>query len=139
MALSALVLVLVQAGVGMAVNLYVTVPAHHPGGHASSFVSGSLHSIVWAIGHGATALAVHASLGLVLTVVAVLVVVRTLRSGRRRAGIWSVAAAVLVLGAGFNGVAFLDYGHNVNSLIMALLAFAGAACYGIALYTLASD
>ena len=98
-----------------------------------------MHSLGWAIGHGATALAVHASLGLVLAVVAVLVVVRSLRSGGRRAALWAVAAGLFVIGAGFNGLSFLDFNHNANSLVMALLALAGAACYGAVLSTLWSS
>jgi hypothetical protein len=118
----------------MAVNLYVTIPGRHPGAHPSDYLSGSVHSIAWAIGDGATAVAVHASLGLLLGVAAVLVVVRSLGSGSRAAGIWSILAAMLVIGAGFNGLSFLDFDNDANSLIMALLAFAGAACYAIVLY-----
>ena len=50
----------------MVVNLYVTVPAHHPGTHSASYFAGSLHNVAWAIAHGAATLAVHATLGLAL-------------------------------------------------------------------------
>ena len=68
MLLGAILLVLVQAALGMVVNLYVTVPAHHPGAHAANYIAGSLHSVAWAIAHGAPTLAVHATLGLALVV-----------------------------------------------------------------------
>ncbi len=45
MVLSAALLVLVQSSIGMAVNLYVTVPAHHSGAHPSDYLSGSVQSV----------------------------------------------------------------------------------------------
>jgi hypothetical protein len=134
--LAALILVLVQAAIGMAVNLYVTVPTHHPGAHPSSYFGGSVHSVGWAIGHGATALAIHATLGLVLAALTAGAAIWSLRFGRRAATAWSTLAALLVIGAGFNGASFLDFNHNANSLIMALLAFGAAISYAIALFTL---
>jgi hypothetical protein len=136
MLLGAILLVLVQAGLGMAVNLYVTVPAHHPGAHSANYFSGSLHSVGWAIAHGAAALAVHATLGLALVVFVIGTAVCALRSGRRAIGRWSVLAGLFVIGAGFNGASFLDFAHNINSLIMALLALAAISCYAIALMLL---
>jgi hypothetical protein len=133
MLLAAIVLVLAQASLGMAVNLYVTVPSRHPGAGASDYFSGSFDSVVWSIGHGAGALAVHACLGLALALVAAGVAVRGLRSGRRAVGAWSLLGGLLVIGAGFNGASFLDFGHDFSSLIMALLAFGAIACYAAAL------
>lgn len=134
MLLGAIVLLLAQAGIGMAVNLYVTVPANHPGARPSNYFSGSFHSVTWAIGHGAAALAIHASLGLALVIVAIGAAVHGLRSGHRALGVWSLLGGLLVIGAGFNGASFLDFGHNISSLIMALLAFAAIACYATALF-----
>jgi hypothetical protein len=136
MLLGAILLVLVQAGLGMVVNLYVTVPAHHPGAHSANYFAGSLHSVAWAIAHGAATLAVHATLGLALVVVVVGTAVLALRSGRRAIGGWSVLAGLFVIGAGFNGASFLDFAHNINSLIMALLALAAICCYATALMLL---
>jgi hypothetical protein len=136
MLLAAILLVLVQAGLGMVVNLYVTVPAHHPGARAANYFAGSLHSVTWAIAHGAPWLAVHATLGLVMVVVAVGAAVHAVRSGRRAVGGWSVLAGLFVIGAGFNGASFLDFAHNISSLIMALLALAAIGCYATALFLL---
>lgn len=129
-------LTLVQAGLGTVVNLYVTVPAQHPGAHPASYFSGSLHSVGWAIGHGSAALAVHATLGFGLVVFAVGAAVHALRSGRRAIGGWSVLAGLFVIGAGFNGASFLDFAHNINSLIMAVLTLAAIGCYATALMLL---
>jgi hypothetical protein len=132
--LGAVLLVLVQSAVGMTVNLYVTVPSSHPGARPSNYFSGSFHSVTWAISAGPVALAGHAALGLALVVFAIAAVVHAVRSRRRAVTFWSVAGGLLVIGAGFNGASFLDFNHNVSSLIMALLAFAAAGCYAAALF-----
>jgi hypothetical protein len=136
MLLGAILLVLVQSGLGMDVNLYVAVPAHHPGAHSANYFTGSLHSVAWAIGHGAAMLAVHATLGLALVVLVVGTAVRAWRSGRRAIGGWSALGGLFVIGAGFNGASFLDFAHDINSLIMALLALAAIGCYATALMLL---
>lgn len=137
MLFGAIVLVLVQAGVGMVVNLYVTVPQHHPGAHPANYFAGSYHSVAWAIAHGAGALAVHASLGLALVVFAMGAAVRSLGARRRSVATWTVLAGLLVIGAAFNGSSFLDFANNISSLIMALLAFGAVACYAAALFLVA--
>ena len=136
MLLGAILLVLLQAGLGIVVNLYVKVPAHHPGAHPANYFAGSLHSVAWAIAHGPATLAVHATLGLALVVIVVGTAVHALRSGRRAIGGWSVLGGLFVIGAGFNGASFLDFAHNINSLIMALLALAAIGCYATALMPL---
>ena len=134
MLLAVIVLVLVQAGLGMAVNLYMTVPAHHPGAHPANYFSGSYDSVTWAIGHGTLALVLHASLGLALVVVAIGAAVHALRSSQRAVAIWSVLGGLLVVGAAFNGASFLDFNDNISSLLMALLPFAAVASYAVAVF-----
>ena len=41
----------------------------------------------------------------------------------------SVLGALAIVGAGFNGASFLDYGHAFSSLIMAALWALALACY----------
>jgi len=41
MTLAAAALVVIQVAIGIVVNLYVTVPAHHPGAHPANYFSGS--------------------------------------------------------------------------------------------------
>jgi hypothetical protein len=132
--LGAIVLLLVQTGIGMDVNLYVAVPSHHSGAQPANYLTGSVHSVAWAIAHGALALAIHASLGLALIVLAVVIAVRTLKIASRGAGGWTILAGGLIIGAGFNGASFLDFGHDINSLIMSMLAFAALGCYAIVLF-----
>lgn len=137
MAFGAMLLVLVQAAIGMVVNLYVTVPTRHPGAHPAEYFSGSFHSVVWAIAHGAVALAVHATFGLALVLIVSGIAIDALRLHRRAISVWSSISALLVIGAGFNGASFLDFNDNTSSLIMALLAFAAIACYSVVILLLA--
>ena len=139
MVLGTALLVLVQAGIGMIVNLYEIIPTHHPGAHPSNYVTGSVRSIAWAVSHGAAALVIHATLGLGLAALAITVAVRALRIAHRAVSIWSILAAGLVIGAGFNGASFLDFNNNVSSLVMALLALGSVACYSIALFLLTAQ
>jgi hypothetical protein len=127
-------ILIAQTGVGMVVNLYVTIPGRHPGAQPGSYFGGSLRGVAWAIGHGAPALAIHASLGLGIVAIALWLAIHAI--GRRSGwvGATSVFAAFLVIGAGFNGASFLDFNDNVSSLLMALLALAALSCYVAALY-----
>jgi heme/copper-type cytochrome/quinol oxidase subunit 3 len=131
-----LVVVLAQYAIGMVVNLFVTIPAHHPGAKPSNYFSGSGSSVAWAIADGPAALAVHAALGLALVVAAIAVAV--LATNLRRRGVIALAwlGAACILGAGFNGASFLDFNHDISSLIMSLLAAAAIACYAVILYAL---
>jgi hypothetical protein len=139
MLLGAIVLVLCQASIGMAVNLYVTVPRRHPGARPSNYFSGSYRSVTWAIAHGAATLAIHATLGLVLVIAVIGVAIHAIRVRRTAVAIWSVLGGLFVVGAGFNGSSFLDFNDNISSLIMALLGFASIACYATALFVLGTS
>ncbi len=137
MVLGTAVLIVIQIAVGIVVNLYVTVPPRHPGSHPANYFSGSFHSVVWALGHGAVALVIHASLGLALVVVSFVIAVRALSLGSRPVSVTYVLGFLFVVGAGFNGASFLDFaGQNISSLIMALLALAALCCYLLGLYLL---
>ncbi|MGH7706094.1 MAG: hypothetical protein ACRENY_09530 [Candidatus Dormibacteria bacterium] len=129
MVLGTAISVIVQAGIGMDVNLFVAIPSHHSGAQPADFFTGSLSSLLWAITHGGLALAVHTLLGIVLIVMVIAVVVRAARLRRRASTIWSALGACLVVAAAFNGASFLDFHLDLNSLLMALFAFASVICY----------
>lgn len=135
--LAVTLLLLGQFAVGMVTNLFVTVPAHHPGAHAANYFSGVGTVVSWAISQATPALAAHAALG--VTLVAAALVVLGLSIPTRRAA--TVASAVVgllaIIGAGFNGASFLNYGHNVSSLIMALLFAVAVLAYATVLHALA--
>jgi hypothetical protein len=136
MALGALIAVLVQSALGIVVNLYVTVPPNHPGANPSDYLARSGKSVAWAIAHGTASLVIHAVVGVVLILMALSVVARALLLGRRTVTVWSVLAALLVIGAAFGGASFLDFNNNLSSLLMALLAFAAAGAYGLLIFLL---
>jgi hypothetical protein len=134
MLLAVIGVVLVQAGIGMVVNLYVTVPRRHPGAHPSSYFAGSYRSVAWAITHGTAILAVHAALGLALAVIVAAVFIHATRARNTAVAVWCALGGLLVIGAGFNGSSFLDFNDSISSLIMALLGFGSIACYAAALF-----
>jgi heme A synthase len=125
----AIVLLIVQAGIGMAVNLYVIVPAHHEGADPSNFFGGSIKSVGWAISHDAIILAIHAVLGLLLVIFVVEVAYRATKHTRGLVTTWAILAGLFVIGAGFKGASFLDFNKAISSLLMALLTFAAIVCY----------
>jgi len=127
-------MICLQAGLGMFVNLYTTIPRHHSGSAPSEYFSGSLHSVTWAISHGAIVLAVHTILGLLLAVMVIGIVVRALIMGRRSIALWSILGGLLVIGAGFNGASFLDYNKDVSSFLMTAFALGSIVCYAVVMY-----
>src|SRR5215472_176023 len=130
-----LIALLVQFGLGMYVNLFAQIPLNHPGHGASDFFAGSYHSVAWAetSPHSPLILAFHAGLGLLLVVGSLWLVVLAIR-GHRAGFVWAaVLGALFILGAGFNGASFLNYNHDANSYVMALLFAAAVLCYIILL------
>jgi hypothetical protein len=119
--LAVLVLLLGQFAIGMAVNLYARIPSRHPGAHPANYLSGSVHSVGWAISSGPAVLAAHAALGLFLVLVALHVLALAIGTRRRATTVAAVLGAGFIIGAGFNGASFLDFNHDTSSLIMSLL------------------
>lgn len=128
--------IVVHAGIGMVVNLFVVIPTHHPGARPTSYVAGSLRGVAWAIADGPVGLIVHATLGIAIIVQAVVVASVALRRGFDGVAMTLVVGALLPVGAGFNGASFLDFNEPVSSLLMALLAFGALAWDIVVLYLL---
>ena len=125
--LAALVLLLIQYGIGIGVNLYVTVPAADQG-----------HTIGSAISNGPTALTVHIVLGLLLILAAAYLVVRAIVARHPGVIVTSVIGLLALVGAAEQGSAFVDKGHASASMTMAILTGVALLCYGISLYLLGS-
>ena len=126
--LAACALLLAQYLLGMVVNFYVDLPDHHPGAGASDYFSGAAAGLAWLISTGPAWAAAHAALGMALAAFALAAIILAWRSGTAvRAA--SVVGALAVIGAGFNGTSFLNYGHDFSSLIMAALWALALACY----------
>jgi membrane-associated PAP2 superfamily phosphatase len=127
-------LLVVQFFVGMITNLYVTIPANHPGTGTRNFFAGAPRSVAWAVSSGPTWLAVHAALGLALAVASIAFIVTAVRA-RDRLWIWlSVAGCLLLIGAGFNGASFLVFNHDFSSLIMSGLFALTLVAYMTGIY-----
>jgi hypothetical protein len=115
-----LLLLSLQFVLGMITNLYVTVPAHHPGSQATEYFGGVVVGVIWSIGQGAWALRIHALLGLLIILTTVALVSTAISSRRRMWIVCSIIALLFTLAAGFNGASFLNYGENFSSLFMSL-------------------
>ncbi len=122
-------LLLAQFVLGIAVNLFVKVPAHHPGAHPSNYFSGSAQSIGWAIPHGGVWLAAHISLALALVLGGIVTIALATRSGSRVAIGTSALGGASILGAAFNGASFLDFDQDYSSMIMAGLFAVAVGSY----------
>jgi hypothetical protein len=129
--------VLVQYLLGIAVNLFVTIPTKHPGAQPPEYFSGVVQSVTWAILHGPFLLDVHASLGLLLVAATAAAAARAWPLGGRMLRWTTIVGAISVLGAGFNGGSFLNYNEDFSSMIMASFFAVAVACYVLALNDIA--
>jgi hypothetical protein len=130
---------LVQYLLGIAVNLFVTIPTKHPGAQPPEYFSGVVQSVTWAILHGPFLLVVHASLGLLLVAATAAAAARAWPLGGRTLRWTTIVGAISVLGAGFNGGSFLNYNEDFSSMIMASFFAVAVACYVLALYALGNS
>jgi len=120
--LAALVLLVIQYGIGIGINLYVTVPAADHG-----------HSIGTAISNGPGVLAAHIVIGLLLILAAALVV-QAIRARHPGVIITSVIGLLALVGAAAQVAAFVSNAHPSASMIMAILTGVAVLCYGVSLY-----
>ena len=119
--LAILILVIAQFGLGMGVNLYVTLPAAGHPGHGSFLSNGPL-------------LALHATLGLFLLLSAIFVLIRAIRARTPTLMVTSAAGLAAILLAVFFGSMFTDKLTDGYSLGMALSTAAALARYAVGLY-----
>jgi ABC-type Co2+ transport system permease subunit len=125
---ASLVLLLIQYGLGMYTNIYVTVPSADKGGGLGK-----------AISNGPAALSIHAVLAILLILAAIGLIVQAVM-----ARYWTVLAAaavglITIIGAAFSGANFTNNGgQDSASMTMAVLAGVAMLCYGTVLYLLSS-
>jgi hypothetical protein len=117
--MGAAVLLIIQFGLGVGVNLYVTLPRH------KSF---------FATVFGSATLAGHAIVALVLLGAAIGALVRAVRA--RKAIVFTATGLAAVLAAGFAGATFAGNQTNAASLAMALATAAAMFCYLAAVFSL---
>ncbi|WP_125610830.1 hypothetical protein [Specibacter cremeus] len=125
-------ILLAQYLLGLAVNLFVTIPDSHPGARPDEYFSGVTRSVGWAITGGGMWLALHAIVGLLVTVIAIWLAVLAVKEHRTRT--LTILGAVFVLAAGFNGGSFLNYNQDFSSLLMGGLWALALACYLITVF-----
>ena len=131
---TACLLLLVQYLLGMEVNVYVALPGRHPGAGASNYFAGGASGLGWVIPNGPAWAGAHAAFGLALVLAAFAAIALTRRQASRVTLALSVLGALAIVGAGFNGVSFLNYGHGFSSMIMAGLWALALACYLTGMY-----
>jgi hypothetical protein len=123
--LAVLVLVVLEFGIGMYVNLYVTIPRADHG-----------HSVGSTISNGPAILTVHAVIGLLLGLGALGVLVQAVM-GRHPAAIAASAAGLFALAfASVAGASFTSSGGPADSMAMSVFTGVGLLCYAANLYLL---
>jgi heme A synthase len=131
--LGALLLLLVQAILGMWAALYGRLPDSDKGkGLPASFGD--------AMSHGPASVAAHAGFGLLLFLDACVVVVFALTVRHAGVRLASVLGWLCIAGAATAGAASVNEGGaKPYSLTMAVLTFVAVACYAVNLYALGGE
>jgi hypothetical protein len=117
--LGALVMLVVQFGLGISVNLYTSLPAKGSAGDA--FSNGPV-------------LALHVVVGLLLIVAAIGLLVRAIIARHGPVIAAAVVGLLAIATAATQGFSFVSDGTNAASLAMALATGVAMLCYAIALY-----
>lgn len=126
LSVAALIMLVVQYGLGIFLNLYVAIPASDA--HAGIFQE---------IATAPLSLTVHALLGLALIGTAILLVVRAVGMGNRQQAVLAAAGLTAIGGAFGAGEIFVKNGQATASLAMAALTGVALLCY-VGMLTLAT-
>jgi hypothetical protein len=129
-----LLLLATQFLIGMLVNLFIVVPAHHPGSNPPEYFSGVVTGVLWVLGDGTLWLRLHAIIGLALFLSALILLGLAIASRRRAWIISSIFGLLGIVAAGFNGASFLNYGQNFSSLLMSIGFLLAVIPYMIGIY-----
>ena len=123
--MGAAVMLVIQFGLGIGVNLYVTLPAAGSGGRSfgQAFSNGAL-------------LALHAVFGLLLIVTAVSLLVRAIIARHRLVMVISAVSLLAIIAAAGFGASFVSNSKNGASLGMALATGVAMLCYLVSLMVL---
>jgi hypothetical protein len=123
--LALLVLLVLEYGLGMYVNLYVAVPAADRGG-----------SLGGVIAQGPVMLSAHAIIGLLLGLGALGALVQAVRARRWSLTAFSAAGLLAVAFASVAGAAFTSTGDAAGSMAMSVMTGIALLCYAASLYLL---
>jgi hypothetical protein len=123
--MGAAVMLVIQFGLGIGVNLYVTLPTAGRGGR----------SVGQAFSNGAL-LALHTVFGLLLVVTAISLLVRAIAARHRPVIVTSAAGLLAIIAAAGSGASFVSDSAIGASLGMALATGVAMLCYLVSLFIL---
>jgi hypothetical protein len=127
--LGSLFALLIQYGLGMGVNIFVTIPAADQGHGTGTAMRKTLTG-------GPAVLAAHTAVGLLLIINVLIVLVLAVRTRVPALLASAVVGLLCVLGAAFSGIGFVENGADGASMTMAVLTGVALACYGVNLFVL---
>lgn len=132
---SILVVLIIEYIVGEITNLFVALPSTHAG-TISSGSPNFLTALLWSlVQSGLPFLQVHAAIGLLLALMALVLLVLAILTRHRLWVIVSVLGVIAVLIAGASGVGFvIREGDPVASLVMALAFLLALMVYSLGLF-----
>lgn len=128
---AAIVILLVQYGLGIWVNLYGHLPASD---HGSNIAAGFGR----AVSRGPVGLSIHAVLGAFLVVTAVAAVVRAVLVRRRALVAATAVGLIAIVVAALSGASFVGNGSNGASMSMAVTGGVAIGAYALVLLLSAS-
>lgn len=134
--LGTVIALMIQFMLGIATNLFVTVPREHPGAHPPEYFTGVAQSVTWAILHGPILLVLHAIVGLLAVILGFRLLVPAIRSHHRPTIVATVIGALAILSAGFNGGSYLNYHEDFSSMLMATFFAIAVTAYAVGLWVL---
>ncbi len=120
--LAASVMLLIELGLGMNVNLYAKLPASDQG-------KGVVSAFGRAVTGGPIALTLHALLGTLLLVSGITLVVRTWSTHRTLLLVLAIVGFVAILMAWFSGARFVGTMANGASMAMGIATGVAILCY----------
>jgi hypothetical protein len=125
--LSAVVMLLIEYGLGIWVNLYAEIPASDQG-------KGTVAAFGAAVADGPVALAVHAVLGTLLLVTAIALIVRAVLARKTATAVIGAVAFLAVVAAWASGARFVGNAANGASFGMAIATGVALLSYVIILF-----
>lgn len=125
---AALLMLVIEFGFGIVVNLYTNIPASDQG--KSMFAAFGA-----AVTTGPVALSVHAILGTLILITAIAAVVRAAQTRRVSSIVIAGIALLAVIAAWTSGTGFVGHQANGPSLSMALATAIAMICYALILFT----
>ncbi len=126
-----MLLLAVQFVLQTAIRLYAAIPRDHPGSSGGGYFGQSQQSLSWALAHGGPWLQVYTGLGLLLVLLALVILAISVVTLRGALFFSALLGLIGIVGAGAANAALLDFGQNLEMLLVTMgLALALAAYTG---------